>query len=439
MRIFLYVLILSFALTAQNIKSGPMLGYAEMREAAIWLQLDNEADVSIKFYEETKPKSAIFIDKQKAEKKKHYILKFIASPLEPGKKYNYEIFINKKKISFNYPLSFHAQDLWQWRKDAPDFKFIAGSCFYINEEQYDRPGKAYGGNFEIIKHMIDKKADMMLWLGDNTYLREADWYSETGIYHRYSHTRSTPALQALLANVHHYAIWDDHDFGPNDADKSFIKKNLTLQAFKDFWINPAYGIDNSGGIFYSFEWNDVQFFMLDNRFFRDANYRQSGAKDYFGKIQYEWLMNQLKFSKSPFKVICNGGQVLNELKIFEQLSNYEREYNQLIDGIKAEKIEGVLFISGDIHRSEIIKMEQENYYPLYEISASSITAGSYPAKKETTSKYVIPESICNVNNFVLVDVNGKRKERQLLIKIIRHDGVEHFSYTIHENELKLKK
>ena len=94
----------------------------------------------------------------------------------------------------------------------------------------------------------------MLWLGDNIYLREPDWNSWTGIIHRYTHDRATPQLQPFMASVHNYAIWDDHDFGPNDSDKSFWNKNLTLKAFKLFWANPSYGTGDIKGTTTSFQW-----------------------------------------------------------------------------------------------------------------------------------------------------------------------------------------
>ena len=48
-------------------------------------------------------------------------------------------------------------------------------------------------------------------------------------------------MQPLLARTHNYAIWDDHDFGPNDSDRSSAIKAITLEAFKDSWPNPSYG------------------------------------------------------------------------------------------------------------------------------------------------------------------------------------------------------
>src|SRR5690606_34340514 len=181
-------------------------------------------------------------------------------------------------------------------------------CTYINDEPYDRPGKPYGGGYEIFNAMYQEKPDMMMWLGDNVYLREVDWNSKTGIYYRYTHTRSLPELQPLLASTHHYAIWDDHDYGPNDADRSFWGKDMTLKAFKDFWANPNYGVGGTEGITGTFFWEDCQFFLLDDRWYRSP----MPGKEYFGQTQLNWLVDALRSSKATFKFICTGGQILND-------------------------------------------------------------------------------------------------------------------------------
>ncbi len=87
------------------------------------------------------------------------------------------------------------KSLWKWRTDAPDFSFLAGSCSYINEPEYDRPGRPYGGDFETFNSMAREEAKFMVWLGDNAYLREADWDSKFGIQHRFTHSRSLVELQ----------------------------------------------------------------------------------------------------------------------------------------------------------------------------------------------------------------------------------------------------
>ena len=107
--------------------------------------------------------------------------------------------------------------------------------------------------------MAQEEFDAMLWLGDNVYLREADVGSLSGFVHRYTHTRSLPEMQALLSKGSHYAIWDDHDFGPNDCDGSWIHPDWSRAAFKAFW-QPDFRIEH-----HPFLYGDVEFFLLDNR------------------------------------------------------------------------------------------------------------------------------------------------------------------------------
>ena len=111
-----------------------------------------------------------------------------------------------------YKLRFQTLKLWQHREEPPPFRVALGSCAFVNEAPYDRPGRGYGNDYEIFMSINDRRPDIMLWLGDNTYLREPDWNTRTGVLNRYTHTRSLPQMQPLLAASHNYAIWDDHDF-----------------------------------------------------------------------------------------------------------------------------------------------------------------------------------------------------------------------------------
>jgi alkaline phosphatase D len=52
----LFALIVSASISAQNeIKSGPMVGYCEMKEAMIWLQTTREALIEIEYFEKENP------------------------------------------------------------------------------------------------------------------------------------------------------------------------------------------------------------------------------------------------------------------------------------------------------------------------------------------------------------------------------------------------
>ena len=418
------------------INSGPMVGYSTMQEVLLWVQTEETANVHFEYYEINNPKVKFSTDKIETEKKNGYVAKLIADQVIPGKKYKYEVYINNYKIERNYAMEFQTQELWKWRTDPPDVKFIIGSCSYINEPKFDRPGKPYGSNFEIFNSINKKNPDFMLWLGDNTYLREPDWNSRTGFIKRYSHTRAFPELQPLLASTHHYATWDDHDYGPNNSDGSFWLKETASEIFKLFWGNPNYNVTGKGGITGFFQWSDLDFFLLDNRYHRTANNNLTGNRQMLGKDQIDWLINALSFSQASFKFVAVGGQVISNGAVYENYATYPDERKYLLDKIREAKIEGVIFLDGDRHHTILSKMQEtKNVYPLYDLTCSSLTAG-VNNDNEPYNSFKLEETFVNVNNFGMLNVTGPTNDRELTIQIFDKDGKELWIKSIKANDLK---
>ena len=140
-------------------------------------------------------------------------------------------------------------------------------------------------------------------------------------------------------------IWDDHDFGPGDSDRTFQWKDLGLTIFRRYWPNPAPGIPQAPGVFHSFRVADVEFFMLDDRYNRDPR-RAKDRSTMLGSIELQWLKERLRTSTATFKVIANGGTiVVDEGK--ETWDLYGPERDGFLEWMFAEGINGVLFIAGD--------------------------------------------------------------------------------------------
>jgi alkaline phosphatase D len=435
LHLLLFVILISVSSLSAQIQSGPMLGYSEMREVMLWVQTKKEASVKFVYWDKEKPAVKFSTEEIKTNKTEAFVAKLVADEVLPGKKYGYEVWIDKKKVAINYPLEFQTQTLWQYRTDPPAFKFAVGSCAYINEEAVDRPGTPYGSEYEIFTSIYKSKPDFMLWSGDNIYLREVDWNTKTGILKRYTHTRSLPEMQPLLGSIHNYAIWDDHDFGPNDADRGFVSKKQTLDAFKLFWGNLNYTFKDEG-VTGSFQWADCQFFLMDDRWWRTPNDRITGTQEYFGQKQTQWLIDALKFSNAPFKFVVVGGQVGNPAKIFENFANYEEERNQLFDLITKEKIPGVIFISGDRHWTALCKVDRPGAYPLYDLTISALTSGpSKPVKEESDTPYVEGTTVTK-HNYGLLEISGKRTDRVLKINVLDKDGKELWTKEIKASELR---
>ena len=424
-------------LSAKNplVQSGPMLGYSDVREVLIWLQTTKSVDVYAKYFNKENPKKVFKTEKIKTNKDNAFIAKMIADSVEPGKRYTYEIYINNRKVNFEYPLEFQSQLNWKWRQEAPDFSFIFGSCFYVNDEKYDRAGKEYGGEYFIFNEMYKHKPDFMVWLGDNVYLREGDWNSKTGIYYRWTHSRSIPEIQPYLASVHQYGTWDDHDYGPNDSDRGFWNKKMTRQAFIDFHGNPEPIYDNEG-ITTRFEWSDCEFFLLDNRWWKSPNGDSSNNKNYFGRLQIRWLIDNLISSTATFKFICTGGQILNPVQVFENYSNYESEKKYLFEQLENNNIKGVIFLTGDRHFSELSKLRLSNGKTIFDFTSSTFTAGFYKDACKENNTLRVDNTCYAGRNFAKVEVSGKTNERVLKFSLYDNKGNKLWEYLINQKELE---
>lgn len=417
-------------------QSGPMVGYSTMREVLLWVQTTESAAVHFEYWVTANPGQRYQTDAVETVKKTAFTAKCYADQVEPGLLYEYELFINNQKVERPYPLRFQTPTLWQWREDAPDFKFVFGSGCYINETPYDRPGQPYGGEYEIFDAIYHQSPDFMIWGGDNIYLREADWNSRTGILHRYTHTRSTPEIQPLLGSIHHYAIWDDHDFGPDNSDRSVWNKDVTLEAFELFWGNPSYGINGQPGTATTFFWSDAQFFLLDNRYDRAPNHRRTGERTILGQEQLEWLIDGLKSSLATFKFVVMGGQFLNPFPFGENYSAYPEEREKIIQLIGQEDINGVVFLTGDRHFSELSKLERYQDYPLYDFTASPFTSGVFKGGQDEENFLRVENTLVLERNFGQIEVTGARGERQLKMSVVNNHGEEKWAVTVHEKDLR---
>ena len=160
------------------LQAGPMVGYGTHREVQLWVQTTRPADVQIRYWSRTTARGdtaspAVIPDPdtsvtavQRTTAAEGHIARFTISALEPGNTYLYRLYLNGQRVQRPYPLRFQTQPLWQWRTDPPTITMAVGSCAYINDPLYDRPGEPYGGDERIFRTIAAKNPDLMLWMGD---------------------------------------------------------------------------------------------------------------------------------------------------------------------------------------------------------------------------------------------------------------------------------
>lgn len=450
-KVIFFLLISSFYLSdpvlaqsKSSLISGPWEGNIDLKTATICLEVSPLVkSVAVKYFEPRKSATARTIIYKGELGKDFNPIKIELNGLDFNTSYNYQVILDGKSIAVKFPLTFKTKDLWQYRKPPPDFSFLAGSCSYFNEPKVDRPGTPYGGDSSIFATMANIPAAFHVWLGDAWYTREVDFATAWGLNYRASHDRSMPVLQPFMASMPQYAIWDDHDFGPNDIGKSYELKNESRKVFMNYWANPSYG-ENGEGIYTKISYGDVDIFLTDNRYFRSQDNlsdtiegKANPQKTYFGQKQMDWLLNGLLYSKASFKIIASGSQVLNHLNEADCFTLYKSEFKELFSFLERQKIKGVVFLSGDRHHSEIIKMDRQGAYTLYDITASPYTSGVSKVRgKETNHPDRLPGTLVEKQNFAKINITGIPGARKLEVEFIGLHGEKLAQWSVKEKELQ---
>ena len=92
----------------------------------------------------------------------------------------------------------------------------------------------------------------------------------------------------------------------------------------------------------------MEFFLLDNRTYRVNHHNKTSEPTVLGQPK---LIGLFRPAEEPGTVqfVCVGGQVLNDAAVYENVSQFPSEREQILSRIEAEDIRGVVFLSGDRH------------------------------------------------------------------------------------------
>ena len=416
------------SLTGQAGIHGPMAGHTDLLESTVWLQCQGPCQVKLDYWMAGRPDSLLSTPELTSDPATAHVLKFRMDQVVPGTTYHYRVVKDGRTLDLGDTLAFTTQALWKFRSDPPPFTLALGSCAYINEAAYDRPGKPYGGDYQVFDAIANDRPDLMLWLGDNIYLREPDWGSRSGFLHRYTHTRSLPELQRLLRSTHHYAIWDDHDFGPNDADGSFVHAPLALEAFELFWANPTTGVPGVPGAITAFSWYDADFFLLDDRTHRVNADNRTNTPQLLGQAQVDWLVQALRYSDATFKFVAVVGQGLNPAMVHENHATFPEERAELLSRIREEGITGVIFLTGDRHFTELSHLPGGEAPDIWDLTVSPLTSSPYGPKEDNQLR--VEGTRVEQRNYALVHVEGGKADRRMRIAVHDADGTLLWERTI---------
>ena len=132
------------------------------------------------------------------------------------------------------------------------------------------------------------------------------------------------------------------------------------------------GAPDNPGCYFSMTLGDADFFMLDSRMYRDAE-GDPARKTMLGKVQLEWLEKGLKESRANFKIIGCSSQMLADYGQGDTWAAYQPEQKDFVKWLFANKISGVIFVSGSQHGGELTERKAgPGEYPLIEVTTSGL-------------------------------------------------------------------
>jgi len=415
------------ALLAHSLAPAPALaalvvmhGPAEPTSAVLWIQADAPAAVVVSWRPEGEATDRRVELAASAANDNVVVARLTG--LKPGTTAAYRVEAGTDRRAGTV----RAQPHWDKPAEAAELSFALGSCFFLADPDPIWPGADYGGGFAIFDAIAAQKPDVMLWLGDNVYLQQPDFYDPASMAARYRRQRGFAPLQGLLAATSHLAIWDDHDYGPNDSDASYVLKGETLKLFRRYWPNPSFGLPDVEGTFGMARYGDVLFFLLDDRWYRSPDAWPDGPdKTMFGARQLEWLKQALVSApRSALKVVAAGGQFWPRASRFEGWHRYGDERAAFAEWLLRARIEGVVFLSGDRHFGELVKIERPDAYPLYEFTSSPLTSRP-PARldrADAENPDVVPGTLAVRRQFGMLRVSGPGNARKLAFEARDTDG-----------------
>lgn len=254
----------------------------------------------------------------------------------------------------------------------PNLEFIVASCmdeYYLKEQAIMWPA------------VWSKEPDFILLIGDNVYIDRqgttaVPQITEEMIWNRYVSSRQKLLLYNQSKLIPIFATWDDHDYGIDDGNKDFPLKNESLEVFNTFYAQDRVeGFYERGpGVSSFFQVAGQNFALMDDRFFRTDKQSPQAEQSHWGYEQQNWLIENLNKNKSPTWLI-NGDQFFGSYHTLESFAgNHPDNFKQLLQQLRMTP-ETLLFISGDRHLSEIMKIPSHYLgYDTYEFTSSGIHA-----------------------------------------------------------------
>ncbi|HSE08082.1 MAG TPA: alkaline phosphatase D family protein [Nocardioidaceae bacterium] len=188
------------------------------------------------------------------------------------------------------------------------------------------------------------------------FLSVGDWFygdvdsNDPDLVRRqYEANLSSPSQAALYASTPFAYVWDDHDFGGNDADSTAPAKPATMDIYRRFVPHYPLRDGPESPIFQAFTVGDVRFVLTDPRSAREPP--GESPRSLLGDQQRRWLLRELRQADQYGLVVWANGApwVGRPDPTSDRWTAFAQERRLIADTIAENGVDNLLMVSGDAH------------------------------------------------------------------------------------------
>ena len=340
---------------AVELTHGPMIGHTTGTTARVWVRADGSCQLHVRAVTKANG-NAILADRIRLVESDNFCGSVVLKNLSPSTTYSYRILLNTKE---QRPSVLQEFTTFPVEKHRGILRVGFGHSLIGSGEQ------------TTWRSIAEKKPDLFILMGDNIYSDTTDPGKQRRMYLQF---RADPHFRAFAASTPIYAIWDDHDYGINNSDRTQRGKEISLKTFNEIWANPPSQAGRAKGIWTRFAVGNSAFLLLDVRYHRSPNDDPDGPdKTMLGLEQRAWLLEQLAGSTETFKFIVSGSS-WNCGGVESWNHPFLHEYDIILAAIASRCINGIILLGGDQHFHKIGVRPAESWggYDLHEWMAGQI-------------------------------------------------------------------
>jgi alkaline phosphatase D len=358
---------------------GPLVGAVRPTAATIWVRANGPATLQVEYSTAPDFVDSILSEGVETDESRDLTRKIRLNGLHVETLYFYRVWANGIALPGTYEFKTNPSD-----SAMQIFSFTVLSDFRATSAP-------------VYAQIARENPPFVIFLGDFNHDNPATLSKMRAMHRQMRGSESQAGLDFMkyIRQFPFYHVWDDHDFGKDNADKSFPGKKNALNAFREYFPTPS--LPSHDGIWHRFRYAQVEFFMLDLRSQRDPNNTPDGPnKSILGADEKAWLKDSLLNSTARWKFLMSTVPFNPGTKPSDSWAAFQTERTEMVNFIQQNKIGGLIVVSGDLHSGGALDDGTNSGFP--EISVPH--ANMPPPQCWTTQKPGLWSEgiICGIDN-----------------------------------------